>query len=81
MNKNIIKRYIILCLVAILITIFNYVYAAESVILGDINRDGKVDSMDLLYIMRHIIAESSEEHKDWLLEGERLKIADITENG
>ncbi|MBR3134838.1 MAG: hypothetical protein IKG56_05205, partial [Clostridia bacterium] len=74
MNKNRVKSHILLCLIAIIIIMSNYVYGAESVILGDINRDGKVDSMDLLYIMRHIIAESSEEHKDWLLEGERLKI-------
>ena len=71
MNKNKVKRFILLYIAIILITMSNYVYGAESVILGDINRDGKVDSMDLLYIMRHIIAENSEEHKDWLLEGEK----------
>ncbi|MBR3133861.1 MAG: hypothetical protein IKG56_00395, partial [Clostridia bacterium] len=57
MNKNRVKSHILLCLIAIIIIMSNYVYGAESVLLGDINRDGKVDSMDLLYIMRHIIAE------------------------
>ncbi len=81
MNRNRINSFMLICIISIIMLIPNYTYSAERAILGDINRDGKVDSMDLLYIMRHIISESSEEHKEWLLEGEKLQLADMTENG
>ena len=81
MNKNRVKRFILLCLAVILITMSNYVYAAEGAILGDINRDRKVDSIDLLYMMRHIVAENKETHKGWILKNDKYMVADITQNG
>ncbi|MBR3134588.1 MAG: dockerin type I repeat-containing protein, partial [Clostridia bacterium] len=81
MNKNRVKRLILLCITIILITMSNYVFAAESAILGDINRDRKVDSIDLLYMMRHIVAENKETHKGWILKNDKYMVADITQNG
>ncbi len=81
MSINKIKRIILLCLVTITLIIPNYSYCSTNTILGDINKDGKVDSMDLLYIMRHIIAEGSDGYQDWLLKDERFQLADMTENG
>ncbi|MBR3134678.1 MAG: Ig-like domain-containing protein, partial [Clostridia bacterium] len=75
-------RYVLLfCMVALLLLITNYTYATEKILLGDINRDGKVDSIDMLYLMRHIVAENSEDHKQWILDYNRTVLADTTQNG
>ena len=54
-------------------------------VLGDATEDGKIDSSDLLAILRHIAATSSndtkEKHQDWLIEGDVYINADIDGNG
>ncbi len=49
----------------------------ESIILGDINKDGKVDSTDLLLIKRHIIAGSK---TDWILTGDKFNAANMNQD-
>lgn len=52
---------------------------------GDVNSDGKIDSTDLLWVLRHIAVSagqsSYEEHPDWLLEGVKYKAADVNQDG
>lgn len=52
---------------------------------GDINRDGKIDTADLLQILRHIQVETSAQslidHPDWKLKNEALLAADINQDG
>lgn len=54
----------------------------KSLIKGDINQDGKIDTADLLSILRHIAVTKSEdtdkEHVDWVLEGNKFELADVT---
>lgn len=54
-------------------------------ILGDVTQDGKIDSSDLLAVLRYIAATSSNEtkikHQDWLIEGEAYICADTDGNG
>lgn len=54
-------------------------------VLGDATEDGKIDSSDLLAILRHIAVTSSSEtkakHQDWLIEGDTYVTADIDGNG
>lgn len=54
-------------------------------VLGDATEDGKIDSSDLLAILRHIAVTSSSEtkakHQDWLIEGDSYVTADIDGNG
>lgn len=54
----------------------------KSLIKGDANQDGKIDTADLLSILRHIAVTKSEdiakEHADWILEGSKFALADIS---
>lgn len=54
----------------------------KSLIKGDINQDGKIDTADLLSILRYIAVTKSEdtdkEHVDWVLEGNKFELADVT---
>lgn len=54
----------------------------KSLIKGDINQDGKIDTADLLSILRHIAVTKSEdtdkEHVDWVLERNKFELADVT---
>ncbi|MBR3134920.1 MAG: dockerin type I repeat-containing protein, partial [Clostridia bacterium] len=80
-TKIIIKR-IILCLTIMLVMLIpNFNYSVEKVLLGDINKNDKVDSIDLLYMMRHIVAENGGIHKEWILKDDKYKLADVTQNG
>ncbi len=81
MSRLKVKYVLLFCIVALLLLVTNYSYATEKIILGDINRDGKVDSIDMLYLMRHIVAENSEDHKQWILDYDRTVLADTTQNG
>ena len=51
---------------------------------GDINQDEKIDTTDLLKMLRHIAASQSEQtaqkHPDWVLTGNNLKAADINDD-
>ena len=85
MNNKIIKTVLLVCIsVLIILTIMaipNYLYATDKKILGDINNDNKIDSIDLLYMMRHIVAENGVNHKEWFLRDDKYKLADVTQNG
>lgn len=56
----------------------------KSLIKGDANQDGKIDTADLLAILRHIAVTKSEEiaekHLDWVLKESAFDLADINEN-
>jgi len=53
--------------------------------IGDVNADQKVDTTDLLTILRHIATCSSnkisEKHQDWVLQGDKYIAADVNGNG
>lgn len=52
---------------------------------GDVNHDGKIDTTDMVKILRHIDVESSVQslidHPDWKLEGNSYKAADVNQDG
>ena len=52
---------------------------------GDMNGDNRVDTTDLLTILRQIAVSFSnkilERHQEWRLEGEQYILADINQNG
>ena len=80
MKKTIIKTLLIsLIMLPVLFQVS--VQASSKTLLGDINKDGAVDSKDLLLMVKHIAGTNNSEHKDWALEGEKYEIADITKNG
>ena len=55
-------------------TSFNIEVKDNLILLGDINRDGKVDATDLLLMKRHIIAQSK---TDWILTGDSFEHGDM----
>ena len=59
-------------------TSFEVEIVEDSIISGDLNGNGKVDSTDLLLIKRHIIAGNKTE---WILTGEKFKRADMNSDG
>lgn len=48
---------------------------------GDINENDQIDTNDILQILRHIAAEKTGIHEEWLLEDKKLELADINQNG
>ena len=54
----------------------------DKIVKGDVNNDGKIDTTDLLKMLRHISASKSEEtankYPAWILEGNNFKAADIS---
>lgn len=54
-------------------------------VLGDINQDNKVDTTDLLAMLRHIATSSSsqiaQKHQDWILSEDKYVLADVNSNG
>ncbi|MBR3134399.1 MAG: Ig-like domain-containing protein [Clostridia bacterium] len=81
MKNHIIRNILLMIIIVSAILVQNCVFGANELILGDINKDEKIDSIDLLYMMRHIVAENDGNHKEWILEDEKYKLADITQNG
>ena len=67
----------------IIVTIPKQEIAANEIMLGDINGDGKINSSDMLQILRHIssINNKNNKHPEWELSGDKLKAADVTEDG
>ena len=57
----------------------------NDVALGDVTGDTKIDSSDLLAMLRHVAVSSSSDikakHQDWLIQGDTYAIADIDGNG
>ena len=57
----------------------------ENLMLGDVSQDGKVDSTDLLMILRYKAADSSDltrtKHQDWRLEEAIYVLGDIDADG
>ncbi len=66
------------------VSIENIIEPEESVKKGDIDEDGKIDSTDLIKMLRHIVANKDEEiaskNPTWILTGKKYKIADIDNN-
>ncbi|MBR3134774.1 MAG: dockerin type I repeat-containing protein, partial [Clostridia bacterium] len=81
MKKLIIGNLVLTFIIIVVMLVSNYVYGANKVLLGNINKDDKVDSIDLLYMMRHIVAENGGNHKEWILKDDKYKLADVTQNG
>ena len=79
--RNRISKVFFICLISLLTLFSIKVYAKSGVLLGDINKDGLIDSKDLLIMERHFAGENKSEYSDWILDEERYEIADITENG
>ncbi len=54
-------------------------------VLADINGDSKIDTTDLLTVLRHMAATVSsdiaQKHQDWVLEGDKYLLADVNGNG
>lgn len=52
---------------------------------GDLNKDGKIDTTDLIKMLRHISASQNsqtiEKYPGWILTGDNLEIADINDDG
>ena len=49
--------------------------------IGDINNDNKIDTGDLLIILRHIYAQETGKKQEWILTGNKFLAGDITGNG
>ena len=80
MSKKL-SKIIFLIMMVIMLIIPNNSTATSKVKLGDINGDNKIDSRDMLIVLRHISAKTSNKHDEWKLTGEKLKIADVTQDG
>lgn len=80
MNKKFLK-IIILLTIMMMIIIPIKATTTDKYMLGDINCDHEINSMDLLCAMRHFTESSNNEHKEWILTGERFKLADINQDG
>ena len=50
-------------------------------ILGDINFDNKIDSNDLLVMLRHVYASENGKKQEWILKENKFLAGDITKNG
>ena len=49
---------------------------------GDLNKNGKVDTNDLLKIMQHIVSQRTGNNKEkWTLDNEKQSIADLNKDG
>ena len=81
MKRSVLIKTLLATVTIAIIIITNYTYGANKVLYGDINKDKKVDSIDLLYMMRHIVAENGGNHKEWILKDDKYKLADVTQNG
>ena len=53
----------------------------DGVKIGDVNKDNKIDTGDLLLILRHIYAEQTGKKQEWILNGDKFLAGDITGNG
>ena len=51
------------------------------VVSGDVNCDGKIDSSDLLLMLRDMYALSENKHSEWILNGAKFLAGDIKKNG
>ena len=56
----------------------NWIKKEEEHPLGDVNKDGKITSSDLLLVKRHIVAG---EKQEWILKDDKFKLADINNDG
>ena len=65
----------------IIVTIPKQEIAANEIMLGDINGDGKINSRDVLQIARHISSSTNNKNPEWKLSGDKLKAADVTKDG
>ena len=59
----------------------NQTQAQQGMILGDVNSDKIVNTNDLILVLRHNYATSTGKHKEWILQGDKFKAADVTQNG
>lgn len=49
--------------------------------LGDINQNNKIDSNDVLQLLRHISAKKTGNNSTWLIENNKIELADVNKNG
>lgn len=65
-------------------TVQNFYYSS-TVKFGDINNDGKINSLDSLLVQQHISAVKSanvkKKHPDWILSGSKYTAADVNGDG
>ena len=78
-NKKV--KTLVMIIISMVILLPINVKAKSSALLGDINKDGLIDSKDLLTMIRHIAGENDPEHSEWIIDGEKYEIADMTKNG
>ena len=52
----------------------------QNIKLGDINMDSKIDSSDLLLLLRHVYASENGKKQEWILTGNKFLAGDITKN-
>ena len=52
----------------------------QNIKLGDINMDSKIDSSDLLLLLRHVYASENGKKQEWILTGNKFLAGDITRN-
>ena len=86
MVKNNFKIIILILIILIMVIPKNEFAKEENVNegkirLGDVNNDQKIDSMDLLWILRHIYASENNKNKEWILTNNKFLAGDITQNG
>ena len=81
------KFTIILVIMTILMIIPISTYAKDAdntnqnIKLGDINMDNKIDSSDVLLLLRHVYASENGKKQEWILTGNKFLAGDITRNG
>lgn len=77
------KRFYLKSILAlIIIVIISIPYISRATVqYGDINNDGNINSVDVLLVLRHIHAKSTNNRSDWVLTGNKLSAGDVTQNG
>ena len=89
-NKKIDSKFkiTIIILIMLIVSVPKNEFAGEEnniitdkISLGDINNDKKIDSSDLLLLLRHVYASENNKHKEWILTENKFLAGDMTKNG
>ena len=71
---------ILLTIMLILMITPTVIYANNTILLGDIDGNNRIDSSDLLRLLKHIIAMENNNNPDWILKDNAYIAADINQD-